>query len=160
MMIADLLSAQLFREVPYQDVDMVSRFSQRVVMDDGEFLIREDERDFDLFILLRGSVEIVSNERVAISEECVLSRNHKELLGEIGWLTQRRRTAAVRCRGTVEAIRIDGVALSQYLMDNPKVGLRRYAQRCLASRSAHGSDRQFVKADFVEHGALIGVSQR
>lgn len=122
MMIADLLSAQLFREVPYQDVDAIRRFSQHVVMDDGEFLIREDERDFDLFILLRGSVEIVSNERVAVSEECVLSRNHKELLGEIGWLTQRRRTAAVRCRGTVEAVRIDGVALSQYLMDNPKAG--------------------------------------
>lgn len=121
-MIADLLGAQIFRNVPYQDVEAIRRFSQHVVMDDGEFLIQEDEKEFDLFVLLRGSVEIVSNQRVAVSEECVLSRNHKELLGEMGWLTQKRRTAAVRCRGTVEAVRIDGVALSQYLADNPKAG--------------------------------------
>lgn len=121
-MIADLLGAQIFRNVPYQDVEAIRRFSQHVVMDDGEFLIQEDEKEFDLFVLLRGSVEIVSNQRVAVSEECVLSRNHKELLGEMGWLTQKRRTAAVRCRGTVEAVRIDGVALSQYLVDNPKAG--------------------------------------
>lgn len=121
-MIADLLGAQIFRNVPYQDVDAIRRFSQHVVMDDGEFLIQENDKEFDLFVLLRGSVEIVSNQRVAVSEECVLSRNHKELLGEMGWLTQKRRTAAVRCRGTVEAVRIDGVALSQYLVDNPKAG--------------------------------------
>lgn len=121
-MVADLLSVQLFRDLPCDDIEAIARFSRHITLGDGEFLIREEDTEFDLFVLLHGGVEIISNQRAVTSDECVLSRAGKELLGEIGWLTQRRRTAAVRCHGTVEAIRIDGQLLSQFLAENAVAG--------------------------------------
>lgn len=121
-MIADLLSVQLFRDLSCDEIEAVARFSRHVVLGDGEFLIREEDTQFDLFVLLHGGVEIISSQRSVTSEECVLSRASKEVLGEIGWLTQCRRTAAVRCHGAVEAICIDGKLLSQFLAENPAAG--------------------------------------
>lgn len=136
-MISDLDQLALFADVSTKQLSEIVAFCNRLVLHDGDILIHENEREqFDLYVLCEGSVEIVSNESNFVSGECVLSRQHKDLFGEISWLTGRKRTATVRCHGQVEAICINGRALWQYLSNNPDVGflvMRRVA-RLMAGR--------------------------
>ena len=124
-MVGELDQISLFADLPYDQLEDISKFCTRVHFDAGEFLIMEgDTANPDLFILSDGSVEIVSNNSNRISNEIVLSKEQKEIFGEISWLTNAKRTASVRCHGQVDAIRIDGKALMNYLEERPEAGFR------------------------------------
>jgi len=121
--IGELDQISLFKDLPYDCLEDISKFCARVHFEAGEFLIVEgDSADPDLFILSDGSVEIVSNNSDRISNEIVLSKEQKEIFGEISWLTNAKRTASVRCHDQVDAIRIDGKALMSYLEERPEAG--------------------------------------
>ena len=122
-MITDLEQTNFFRDVSLEQLEEIAPFCKLLQLSDGEIMIQEGEKGGnDLFHLLSGSVEIVSNNTSILSNEVVLSREDKELFGEISWLTNCKRTASVRCRGPVEAIRIDGRALMEFLEKNPEIG--------------------------------------
>lgn len=91
--------------------------------DDGDIIISEqDSSDYNLYILRRGRVEIVSSSSRMVSDEAVLSRDDKEVLGEISWLTHAPKTATVRCVGPVELVSIDGAGLMRFMEENPGAG--------------------------------------
>jgi len=122
-MIEELEQISLFNGLSCEQMEAIAGLCDRKLYNDGDFLITEgDGSSSDLYILLSGSVEIVSSNAATTSSEVVLSREDKEIFGEISWLTGARRTAGVRCHGAVEAIRIDGGALMQYLENEPEAG--------------------------------------
>ena len=122
-MISDLEQTSFFHDLSIEQMEEVGQFCELIQLNDGDIMIQEGEHGkSDIFHLWSGSVEIVSNDTSIISNEVVLSREDKELFGEISWLTNRKRTASVRCRGNVEAIRIDGQALMDFLEKNPEIG--------------------------------------
>jgi CRP-like cAMP-binding protein len=122
-MFTELDQISIFKGLTYEQLGNISGFCTRQMHDDGDILIAEGEQDnSDLFILVGGSVEIVSSHASTTSNEVVLSREDKEIFGEISWLTDARRTAGVRCHGNVEAIRIDGHALMNYLEQDTQAG--------------------------------------
>lgn len=122
-MIGELEQTSFFHDLSLKQMEEISQFCELLQLNDGDILIQEGEQGKrDIFHLCSGSVEIVSNDTSIISNEVVLSRQDKELFGEISWLTNRKRTASVRCRGNVEAVRIDGLALMQFLEKNSEIG--------------------------------------
>ena len=122
-MISDLEQTNFFRDLSLEQIEEIAPFCELLQLSDGEIMIQEgDKGGNDLFHLLSGSVEIVSNDTSILSNEVVLSKEEKELFGEISWLTNCKRTASVRCRGPVEAIRIEGKALMEFLEKNPDIG--------------------------------------
>jgi len=135
-MIEILGQNSLFKGLEGQQLEDIADLSSRTEYDDGDFLIREDDKNTDLYILCEGSVEIVSNNTAKTSSEVVLSSEDKDVFGEINWLTNSKRTAGVRCHGPVDAIRINGEALMNYLENNPEVGFKvtRRIARLLSAR--------------------------
>lgn len=124
-MLEELEKSSCFKDLDSDQVLSIVPFCKKVVLDSGDFLIHEGERDTrDFFLLVSGMVEIVSNDTDLISGEVVLSAEDKDLYGELSWLTGCKRTASARCRGEVEAIKIDGEALMQHLEHHPDVGFR------------------------------------
>ena len=122
-MIEELERVELFHGLTTKQFEEVSKFCTRVSLLDGDILIEEtDKDDIDLYILISGSVEIVSNSANIISDEVVISKDDKEVFGEISWLTDAPRTASVRCHGGVQAIRVDGKALKAYLDKDTNAG--------------------------------------
>jgi len=122
-MIEDLEKVSLLRELSPQQLDEVSRFCTMLSLADGEMLIKEsDKSGSDMYLLCKGRVEIVSSGSTITSGEVVISKEDKDVFGEMAWLTNAPRTASVRCHGNVQAIRIDGVALSEYLNGHPDIG--------------------------------------
>lgn len=123
LMINQLLTTYLFKDMDYAALEEMARFSSHVHLNDGDVLIHENETEnFDVFVLCAGSVEIISSSSSSVSGDVAISKQDVEVFGEISWLTRRKRTATVRCRGEVEAIRIDGNAFMHYLEQHPKAG--------------------------------------
>lgn len=122
-MINQLLNTYLFKEMDYMAVQEIAEFSTHLQLNDGDVLIHENEvENFDLFVLCSGLVEVISSSAAAVSGDVAISKQDVEVFGEISWITRRKRTATVRCRGEVEAIRIDGNVFMRYLEQNPQAG--------------------------------------
>ena len=122
-MINQLLNTYLFKEMEYMAIQEIAKFSTRLQLNDGEVLIHENEAEnFDVFVLCSGLVEVISSSGAAVSADVAISKQDLEVFGEISWITRRKRTATVRCRGEVEAIRIDGKIFMRYLEQNPQAG--------------------------------------
>ena len=122
-MLDELDRSSLFHDLSVSQLKEILPFCTLVQLNDGDILIHEgDSGNRDLYLLCMGSVEIVSNNTAIISNEVVLSKEDTELLGEVSWLTGRRRTASVRCRGHVEAIQIDGQALWEHMESHTDIG--------------------------------------
>ena len=124
-MISELEQISMFKGLSFDQLEKISSFCEIQQYYEGDILIKEGgDISEDMFILLVGTVEIVSSNSVATSSEVVLSREDKEIFGEIGWLCKTRRTAGVRCNTEVEAIRIDGARLMAYLEEEPTAGFQ------------------------------------
>jgi CRP-like cAMP-binding protein len=122
-MIGDLDGTNFFHDLSLDQLEEITPFCTLLQLNDGDIMIQEgDQGKRDLYHLWSGTVEVVSNDTTIISNEVVLSKEDKELFGEISWLTNGKRTASVRCRGPVEVIRIDGEALMRFLEKNPDIG--------------------------------------
>lgn len=122
-MINELLNTYLFKDMEYTELQEIAKFSTRLQLNDGEVLIHENETEnFDVFVLCAGAVEVISSSSASVSSDVAISKQDLEIFGEISWITRRKRTATVRCRGEVEAIRIDGNIFMKYLEQHPKAG--------------------------------------
>jgi CRP-like cAMP-binding protein len=119
----DLAPVYVFRELEYAVLEDIAHFSTKRHFFPGDDLISEHHGSLsDIFVLCDGTVEIISSSSGVTSEEVSLSRQDKEIFGEISWLTQRKRTATIRCLGEVDALCIDGRQFMQYLDAHPEVG--------------------------------------
>lgn len=122
-MLAKLDQTQLFKDVDTQALGEISAFCTPLSLEPGDtFIAENDPRSRDLFILCSGRVEIITSSNGITSGESIISEQDKEVFGEISWITGRKRTASVRCVDEVEAIRIDGEQLMDYLQAHPETG--------------------------------------
>ena len=118
-----LARVKLFDGVDYSVLDDISLFSQLRYYEPGDIIISEnDTSGYDLYLLLSGEVEIISNKSALTSQETVLSRDQKELFGEISWLLNQKRSATVRSVSESEMVVIDGDQFRTYMERHPQVG--------------------------------------
>jgi CRP/FNR family cyclic AMP-dependent transcriptional regulator len=122
-MLTGLESISIFNDLELSQLEKISAFCERLQLVEGDVLISEnDHSSNDLYVLCNGHVEIISNGSGVTSGDVPISKQDKEIFGEISWLTSGKRTATIRCVDEVEAIRIDGQKLSRYLEQNPDAG--------------------------------------
>ena len=81
-----LESISLFQDLSAQQLEEVGQFCTSLSLSDGDMLIRESERnDPDLYLLCNGCVEIVSRSAPITSGEVVISKEDKDVFGEMAW---------------------------------------------------------------------------
>ena len=126
-MLDELEALSIFKGLSEDDLQSIALFAAELDLDDGEIIISEDSKDsFDLYLLVQGSIEIVAKGKdpTKVSEEVVISKQDKDIFGEIGWLFQEKRTATVRSYGSSKIVQVNGDNLRRYLADHPDAGYR------------------------------------
>ncbi|MFC1602546.1 cyclic nucleotide-binding domain-containing protein [Pseudomonadota bacterium] len=122
-MINILENISLFEGLDHAVLADISVMCSQYEFGDGDVLISEtDKENRDLYILISGHVEILSINRSSACGEIVLSKQDKDIFGEVGWLTDQPRTATIRANGDVEAIKVDGKQLMAYMEENTNIG--------------------------------------
>ena len=139
----DLADVQVFRDLDFSALEDIAQFSTKLLLYTGDDLISEHRGSlWDLYVLCGGTVEIITSSSGVTSDEVSLSRQDKEIFGEISWLTQRKRTATIRCLSEVDAIRIDGRRFQAYLDGHPAAGfsVMKHIALLLADRLNHADN--------------------
>ena len=124
----DLLQeAELLRKVPMfarlepSRLKLLAFTSQNLSFGNGEELFRAGEPSDCAYVIMEGEVEVMADTEAGEVVAVTLSKN--ELFGEMGVLSNAPRSASIRAKGDVKALRITDEAFVKLLRDNPEVAL-------------------------------------
>jgi hypothetical protein len=93
-----LFDTDLFRQINTNTLIQIARYCQAKIYGDGEVLCRKGDVSRELFILIEGWVEVVDeleNGSQQILNRCTVG----EVIGELGFLTRKNRSATVMASG-------------------------------------------------------------
>ena len=131
--------AEMLRNVPLfsglgtAELKLLAFASQQLHFAPGETLMRQGERADCAYVILDGEVEVLAQTSAGEFVIAVLGRN--AMPGEIGVLTDAPRTATVRAKGPVRALRIASDVFLRLASGKPERALQ--VMRALAAHIAH-----------------------
>jgi CRP-like cAMP-binding protein len=118
---AILSNSPLFRGVDPAQLRLLALVAEKRVFHDGEELMHHGEEGHSAYVLIDGAAEVFV--LVGGRETPVAFLSGNEIVGEMALLTDLPRTATVRARGRVEALRIDRETLLRLLREFPGMAL-------------------------------------
>lgn len=118
----DLLrNVPMFAKLDPSKLKLLAFTSQSLHFDDGEILFNEGDRADCAYVIMSGEVEIVADSEGTPFVAGTLGAN--QLFGELGVLTGAPRSATIRARGELVAMRISDDIFLKLLAENPEVAL-------------------------------------
>ena len=131
-----LRNVPMFAKLDPSKLKLLAFTSQQLHFEDGEVLFRLGDRADCAYVIISGKVEIVAETESGEIVAGTLGKN--ELVGEMAILTNSPRSATIRARGELLALRIGEDMFLKLLAENPEVALdvMRQLSRKLA-RSHH-----------------------
>ncbi|MDH3314657.1 MAG: cyclic nucleotide-binding domain-containing protein [Gammaproteobacteria bacterium] len=118
---------ELLRNVPtFAKLDpsrlkLLAFTSQCLNFDDGEILFRQGDRADSAYVIMSGEVDIVADTGGTQFVAGTLGRN--QMFGELGVLTKTPRSATLRAKGELVALRISDDIFLKLLAENSEVAL-------------------------------------
>ena len=118
----DLLrNVPMFAKLDPSKLKLLAFTSQRLHFEDGEILFNDGDRADCAYVIMSGEVEIVANSEGTPFVAGTLGAN--QLFGELGVLTGAPRSATIRARGELVAMRMNASTVTHAW------GLRRGTRR-------------------------------
>lgn len=123
-MINTLKDTQLFQGLADAELAAIAGFSTRMALSAGQALFSQEQADYDLFLLVRGSLDVLGRYSGLKQErKMLLAPVDREIFGEVAWCLKSQRTAVITSRGESEVVRIDGERFDAFLRDHPETGM-------------------------------------
>lgn len=117
-----LRNVPLFAKLPASKLKLLAFTSETIAFEDGETLFRAGDAADAAYVVLEGAVDIVIETGAQEVLAGTLAKN--ELFGELAVLTNSPRTATIRARGHLTALRIRRDVFLQLLCSDPEVSLQ------------------------------------
>ncbi|MFQ5935191.1 MAG: cyclic nucleotide-binding domain-containing protein [Acidiferrobacterales bacterium] len=111
----------LFAKLEPSKLKLLAFTSQLLSYDDGEVLFHEGDLADCAFVVMDGEVEILA--QTASGDVVVGTLGKDELFGEIALLNNAPRSATLRARGRLQALRITDEMFLSLVTENPGVAL-------------------------------------
>ncbi len=109
----------LFSKVDPARLKLLAFTSERLTFGDGQYFFHLGDDGDAAYIILEGEAEVLAGEK----EELVAKLGANELIGEIGMLCSKPRSASIRAVGTVTALRIPKDVFMPMLTEFPGMAL-------------------------------------
>jgi CRP-like cAMP-binding protein len=129
----------LFSKVDSARLKLLAFASDRLTFADGQFFFHSGDQCDGAYVIVEGSAEVLAGAADAL----VAKLGPNDLIGEIGMICNKPRTASVRARGTVTALRIPADVFMPMLTEFPEMAIE------IAIELAHRLDR--TTQQLVEH---------
>lgn len=153
-----LRNVPMFTKLDPSKLKLLAFTSQLLQFDDGEILFRMGDRADCAYVIISGEVEIMAETDSGEFVAGILGKN--ELVGEMAILTNSPRSATIRARGGVVALRIAEDMFLKLLAENSEVALdvMRQLSRKLA-RSHHQFEELRGRLEKLEAGQSEAPAQ-
>jgi len=110
-------------------------FTGRVLrFESGDVLMKQGERADCAYVILEGSVEVLGETKTG-GQFLIAVQGKNAVLGEMGIIAEAPRSATVRAKEPVRALRLSGDVFLRLACENPQRAL--YVMRQLSTRLAH-----------------------
>ncbi len=116
-----LRNVPMFAKLEPSKLKLLAFTSQLLHFDDGEVMFRLGDRADCAYVIISGEVEIVAETEAGEMVAGLLGEN--ELVGEMAILTNSPRSATIRARGELVALRIAEDMFLKLLAENSEVAL-------------------------------------
>jgi CRP-like cAMP-binding protein len=116
-----LRKVPLFAKLDSSRLKLLAFTSHLITFDDQEILFESGDPSDSAYVIMEGDMEILTNTEQGYSIAGVLGAH--DLVGEMGVITNSPRSATVRARGPVKALRIDDEMFLNLVAENPGVAL-------------------------------------
>lgn len=116
-----LSRSPLFRGVDPAQLRILALMAEKRTFHDGEALMRQGEEGDAAYVLMSGTAEVLV--RIGGRDTAVAELAGHDIVGEMALLTEAPRSATVRARGVVEALKIDRATLLRLLREFPGMAL-------------------------------------
>ena len=116
-----LRKVPMFSRLELSKLKLLAFTSERCTYEGGEVLFEAGDAPDSAYVIMQGAVEILADTEAGPVVEVVLGNN--ELFGELGVLTNAPRSATVRARDELVALRITDEMFLKLLEENPEVAL-------------------------------------
>lgn len=110
-----LKSAELFSEIPGEDLAQVAQIAEEMEYDPGDHLMEEGAVGDGMLLLLEGRVQVLKGPRE------VAELGPKECVGELSILDAQPRSASVQAKTEVRALRISREDFYELLVEKPGI---------------------------------------
>ena len=111
----------MFARLEPSRLKLLAFTSQNLSFANREELFRAGEPADCAYVIMEGEVEVMAD--TAAGEVVAVTLSKNELFGEMGVLSNAPRSATIRAKGNVLALRITDEAFVKLLRDNPDVAL-------------------------------------
>ena len=112
-----LKSVDLFRQIPGDDLVRVAEIAEQISFNPGEELMTEGELGDSMYLLVAGTVEVVSG------GEIIVEFGEKECVGELAILDSEPRSATVRCKQPVAALKIEREEFYELMLEKTEIAI-------------------------------------
>ncbi|MFW5966523.1 MAG: Crp/Fnr family transcriptional regulator [Persicimonas sp.] len=107
---------RLFRDISREEFDRVHGLCFEMEFDDGEVIVEEGDDNCDLFVLMKGRVDVEKVDDDGDHHK-IADLEAETVFGEIGFVLQNPRTATVIADGAAQVLRVDGPRFQQLRAD-------------------------------------------
>ena len=114
-----IIRIPLFSKVDPARLKLLAFASDRLTFADGQFLFRTGDQCDGAYVILEGEAEVLAGEADAV----VAKLGPNDLIGEIGMICNKPRSASVRALGRVTALKIPTDVFMPMLTEFPEMAL-------------------------------------
>ena len=112
-----LKSVDLFRQIPGDDLVRVAEIAEEVTFNPGDELMDEGDIGESMYLLVAGVVDVISG------GEVIIELGERECVGELAILDSEPRSATVRCREPVAALKIEREEFYELMLEKTEIAI-------------------------------------
>jgi CRP-like cAMP-binding protein len=101
-----------------EQLGRIADIGEDVSFADGEVVVKQFDRETDLYVLLEGKVLIETHQN-----ELIARVRAGGIFGEISLIDERPRSATVTCHGPCRLARIPAAGLRKLMVEHPGIGV-------------------------------------
>src|SRR5919109_2775386 len=105
----------LFGELDHHDLTTIARMAREVDVAKGDFVVRQEEIPYELFVIEDGTAEVIHD------DEVVADLGPGDVVGEMGLLKGRRRWGSVRATSDLRLVALDTDGLASMAEGMPEL---------------------------------------
>lgn len=103
--------------LPQSVIDEIASLASYQVFAAGETMIRKGDSGGDLFVILEGTVDVLSDQ-----DDLLASAGQGNVIGEVALVDAQPRSADVVCKGLTKVARLPAKELRAYMAQNKDAG--------------------------------------